>query len=68
MTSENTEQRYRVYENSELLEDRHRATTSRAEGGGMELTFVPLRCEDENGDLVDSGFTKVEVTQLHKVI
>ena len=68
MNEKENEQRYRVYGDSELLEDRHRATTSRAEGGGMELTFVPLRCEDENGDLVDSGFTKVEVTQLHKVI
>ena len=68
MSEKENEQRYRVYGNSELLEDRQRTTSSRAEDGSMELTFVPLRGTDENGDLVDSGFTKVEVMQLHKIV
>lgn len=67
MASKENSQRYAVYGDSEFLEDLHRTKTIRPENGKTELTFVPLRCTDENGDIVDTGFTKVEITELHKV-
>lgn len=68
MTSKENSQRYEVYGDSELLEDRHRTHTVKAENINSELTLVPLRCSDENGDIVDSGFTKVEITQLKQIL